>query len=136
MYSTPSTYVKAIQAENNKYPKKEDDFFPYSDNQNSFWTGYFTSRVSVKGFVRDMGRWIQAVRKQISEIKIRGTSDVIKGNAKTLEERLWDLETSMGILQHHDAVAGTEKQRVANDYIATALRNIDKFRPLYRQIIK
>lgn len=66
IYSTPSTYVKAIQGEGQKYPKKEDDFFPYSDNQNSFWTGYFTSRVSVKGFVRDFGRWLQAVRKQIS----------------------------------------------------------------------
>lgn len=42
----------------------------------------------------------------------------------------------MGILQHHDAVAGTEKQRVANDYVATALRSIDKFTPLYRQILK
>lgn len=42
----------------------------------------------------------------------------------------------MGILQHHDAVAGTQKQRVANDYIATALRSIESFVPLYRQIIK
>lgn len=88
-YSTPSTYVKAIQAENQKYPKKEDDFFPYSDNQNSFWTGYFTSRVSVKGFVRDFGRWLQAVRKQVSEIKMRGNSDVIKNNGKVLEQFIW-----------------------------------------------
>jgi hypothetical protein len=42
----------------------------------------------------------------------------------------------MGILQHHDAVAGTEKQKVANDYIATALRSIESFSPLYKQILK
>lgn len=42
----------------------------------------------------------------------------------------------MGILQHHDAVAGTEKQKVADDYIATALRSIGKFVPVYRQIVK
>lgn len=82
-----------------------------------------------------MGRWVQAVRKHVSEIKIRG-SEIIKNNVQTLEDKLWELETAMGILQHHDAVAGTEKQKVANDYIATALRNIDKFAPLYRQIIK
>lgn len=67
---------------------------------------------------------------------MRGTSDVIKNNAKALEDRIWEMETSMGILQHHDAVAGTAKQRVANDYIATALRSINSFSPLYRQIIK
>lgn len=38
---------------------------------------------------------------------MRGTSDIIKNNGKALEDALWDLETSMGILQHHDAVSGT-----------------------------
>ncbi len=42
----------------------------------------------------------------------------------------------MGILQHHDAVAGTEKQKVAKDYVLTAFKAIDKFTPLYRQILK
>lgn len=41
----------------------------------------------------------------------------------------------MGILQHHDAVSGTEKQKVANDYIATALKYIGKFSSMYKQII-
>lgn len=61
----------------------------------------------MKGFVRDFGRWLQAVRKQISEIKMRGSSDVIKNNGKVLEQFIWELEMAMGILQHHDAVAGT-----------------------------
>jgi len=34
------------------------------------------------------------------------------------------MEMAMGILQHHDAVAGTAKQRVTDDYIATALRSL------------
>lgn len=42
----------------------------------------------------------------------------------------------MGILQHHDAVSGTEKQKVADDYIATALRSLAKFAPLYKKILK
>ena len=42
----------------------------------------------------------------------------------------------MGILQHHDAVAGTEKQRVADDYIATGLRSILGFEKIYKQIKK
>ena len=42
----------------------------------------------------------------------------------------------MGILQHHDAVSGTEKQRVADDYIYTGVKAISRFKALYRKIVK
>lgn len=66
MYSTPNAYIEAIQKEKATYPTKTDDFFPYADQSHSMWTGYFTSRVALKGFVRDFGRFIQAARKHIS----------------------------------------------------------------------
>lgn len=65
-YSTPIDYINGIQQEKATYPIKTDDFFPYADNANAFWTGYFTSRVALKGFVRDFNRYVQAVRKHIS----------------------------------------------------------------------
>jgi hypothetical protein len=65
-YSTPSAYIDSIKKEGATYPVKTDDFFPYADNPNAFWTGYFTSRVALKGFVRDFGRFTQAARKHIS----------------------------------------------------------------------
>lgn len=40
----------------------------------------------------------------------------------------------MGILQHHDAVAGTAKQKVTNDYVKTGLQSIADFNKFYRQI--
>ena len=30
------------------YPIKSDDFFPYASGLHSYWTGYFTSRPSIK----------------------------------------------------------------------------------------
>ncbi|CAB0014713.1 unnamed protein product [Nesidiocoris tenuis] len=43
-YSTPSCYLKAVHDSGIALPSKRDDFFPYSSDPNSFWTGYFTSR--------------------------------------------------------------------------------------------
>ena len=39
MYSTPSIYLKAKHAENVQWSVKTDDFFPYADGGDSYWTG-------------------------------------------------------------------------------------------------
>ena len=44
------------------------------------------------------------------------------------------MEAALGILQHHDAVSGTAKQHVTDDYIATGLRAIEAFGKLYRRV--
>ena len=66
--------------------------------------GYFTSRPAVKGYVRSSSNYLQACR----QLEIQSPSP---SNASSF--LLWE---SMGIAQHHDAVSGTEKQHVADDY--------------------
>ena len=41
-----------------------------------------------------------------------------------------------GILQHHDAVAGTSKQKVANDYVMIASRAYTALHNVYDEIRK
>lgn len=56
-YSTPSEYIDAIAKENITWPTKYDDLFPYSDHngnqdiKSDFWTGYFTSKPNLKGYI-------------------------------------------------------------------------------------
>lgn len=45
---------------------------------------------------------------------------------KQAEEHLTNLREVMGVMQHHDAVTGTEKQHVANDYARLLQMAIDK----------
>jgi len=47
-YSTPGNYVDAVANLNVTWPVKTDDMFPYSDNANGYWTGYFSSRPNDK----------------------------------------------------------------------------------------
>jgi len=63
LYSTPSCYLYAVNKANNTYTHKEDDFFPYASQAHEFWTGYFTSRPSLKGYVRSTNNFFQVMRK-------------------------------------------------------------------------
>ncbi|KAL8209610.1 hypothetical protein R6Q57_006342 [Mikania cordata] len=52
LYSTPSIYTDAKYAETSSWPLKENDYFPYASDIDAYWTGYFTSRAALKGYVR------------------------------------------------------------------------------------
>ncbi|KAK9108609.1 hypothetical protein Syun_024620 [Stephania yunnanensis] len=105
LYSTPSIYTDAKFAANQSWPLKTNDFFPYADRINAYWTGYFTSRPALKRYVRTMSAYYLAAR-QLEFFKGRNK---LRPNTDTLADAL-------AIAQHHDAVSGTEKQHVANDY--------------------
>ncbi|XP_019447417.1 PREDICTED: alpha-mannosidase At3g26720-like isoform X6 [Lupinus angustifolius] len=105
LYSTPSIYTDAKYAANEQWPLKIDDFFPYADHANAYWTGYFTSRPALKGYVRVLSGYYQAAR-QLEFFKGRNESGP---NTDALADAL-------AIAQHHDAVSGTERQHVAADY--------------------
>ncbi|KAF4523776.1 hypothetical protein B566_EDAN009008 [Ephemera danica] len=105
-YSTPACYVKAVSAENLKWPTKYDDFFPYPNDANSYWTGYFTSRPTLKYFERKGNNLLQVTKQLMS----------LHGHAETSWNDLSSLREMMGVMQHHDAITGTEKQHVANNY--------------------
>ncbi|XP_034481924.1 lysosomal alpha-mannosidase-like [Drosophila innubila] len=106
-YSTPSCYLYELHQMMQTWPNKTQDFFPYSSDSHSYWTGYFTSRPTQKRFERDGNHLLQTV-KQLSAF-------AHLTNEKQTED-LDALRQVMGIMQHHDAITGTEKQAVARDY--------------------
>jgi len=116
-YSTPSCYLKALHDFNISWPTKTDDFFPYASDPHAYWTGYFTSRPTSKRMIRDTSA-ILHVAKQLASFQ---PEDSLMGEA------LESLSESVAVTQHHDAVTGTEKQHVAEDYHYRLSRSIGQF---------
>lgn len=109
LYSTPTCYTKAVNdyANSNDFELqiKTDDFFPYADGVANLVVGYFTSRPASKRFVRE-GNTILQVAKQLAAAS----------NLPYDNENINSLKEAMGVLQHHDAITGTELIEVTHDY--------------------
>lgn len=101
-YSTPSCYLKAVNEANLSFSVKEDDFFPYATDYHAYWTGYYVSRPTSKRFERQGNNFLQIVK----QLSVLGES---KGDIEMLKQ-------VMGVMQHHDAITGTEKNHVWHDY--------------------
>ncbi|KAF5279970.1 hypothetical protein FQR65_LT15119 [Abscondita terminalis] len=111
IYSTPSCYIKAVNDAAKKqaidFSLKTDDFLPYASRNNTYWTGFYTSRPTMKRMERMANNLLQVAQQMVVQ------ANAYKENFQT---DLNELKKVMGIMQHHDAVTGTEKQHVADDY--------------------
>lgn len=89
------------------WPTKDDDFFPYATDPHSYWTGYYTSRPSLKRSERLGNNFLQ-VCKQLTTISPKLYLEMLP--------HLGFTQGIMGVMQHHDAITGTERENVAEDY--------------------
>ena len=115
-YSTPSKYFEAVERElqMNKiklHTETDLDFFPYADKEYAYWTGYFTSRPYLKGTAKYLSNLFLTSSNFLFDLLV----DTRKSTGNLLE-----VQKIIGLLQHHDAITGTAKDRVSNDYISLA----------------
>ncbi|XP_066204247.1 lysosomal alpha-mannosidase isoform X2 [Saccopteryx leptura] len=110
LYSTPACYLWELNKANLTWSVKQDDFFPYADGPHKFWTGFFTSRPALKRYERLSYNFLQ-VCNQLEALAgpAANVGPYGSGDSAPLNE-------AMAVLQHHDAVSGTSKQHVADDY--------------------
>ena len=98
-FSTLTKYFDAVR--NQDVPKLQGSFFPYSDREQDYWTGYFNSRIFYKGYDRLLESMIAAVENNCPNVDIHS------------EKR------ALGLFQHHDGITGTAKSHVVQDYYNT-----------------
>ncbi|XP_075403812.1 lysosomal alpha-mannosidase [Tenrec ecaudatus] len=110
LYSTPACYLQELNKANLNWSVKQDDFFPYADGPHKFWTGYFTSRPALKRYERLSYNFLQVCNQLEALVGPQAnTGPYGSGDSAPLRE-------AMAVLQHHDAVSGTSRQHVADDY--------------------
>lgn len=134
LYSTPEAYVAAKHKYNVTWPvKADDDFFPYADCPHCYWAGYYSSRPTHKGAIRAASAYLAAARQLQATACV---ANVCKNTGKTQmsswngQDPLDALDDAVALMQHHDAITGTAKQHVANDYamrLAAGTENLSFF---------
>jgi len=136
-YSTPSDYLNAVNALNHTWPTKYDDMFPYSDNPENYWTGYFSSRANGKAEVRRGSSYLHASSKLYADaaIDLRFTQETDNQTINRILEAKDTMMDAMGIYQHHDAVSGTERQHVAYDYSYRLANATDTNEKMYSDVM-
>jgi len=119
-WSNPERYTLARAAELGQskdlsFSTKTDDLMPYADCAHCYWSGYFTSRPTIKYFERTSSSFLQTLRQSFAAAEQRGLIDQMTREEMTKVESA--LVAAVGLLNHHDAITGTEKQHVAYDYV-------------------
>jgi lysosomal alpha-mannosidase len=115
-YSTPYDYIQAVHKTEVALPVQYDDMLPYASAEHEYWTGYYTSRANFKSFVKYSS-------ERFNTFSTCMALDSISKNSKDELSQLMDnyslFYKQMGLVQHHDAVSGTAKKRVMDDYSHT-----------------
>lgn len=109
-YSSPSIYTDTKFNYNTTWGLKNGDFMPYADNPHGYWSGYYTSRAAFKGFERYSNAHLQVCKHMEVMRDLKYKLIQTRSSANLLSE-------AMGIAQHHDAISGTAKQHVTDDYV-------------------
>jgi hypothetical protein len=97
-------------------PILKGSFFTYSDQNEDYWSGYFTSRV----FDKALDRWLERVLFAASSM---GATKV----------EMQESRRTLSLFQHHDGVTGTATDEVVEDY---AKRIFDAIRSAQKWMIK
>ena len=113
-YGTPSDYFNKLNTIEKRFEMRDKDYLPYWAGPVNWWTGYYTSRPQLKQFCRYLDHF-QRSSEAIFAIA-RLISPNLDLNWENLFEKLESVRKVQGVMQHHDAITGTMREIVHEDY--------------------
>ncbi|XP_030828372.1 alpha-mannosidase 2x isoform X2 [Strongylocentrotus purpuratus] len=111
------------------YPTLSGDFFTYTDRDDHYWSGYYTSRPFYKNMDRALEGQLRAAEIMFTytnaQAKQSGTTSY---PSESLVGMLTNARRQLGLFQHHDGITGTAKDHVVVDYGNRMLNAINEMR--------
>ena len=121
---------KAAAAEG--WPVQQGDLMPYSDCKGCYWSGYFSTRPGTKRLVREASGLLSAARqleawvggdvakaaaaKAAAAAAAKAAAAAPSSLALLPPPTTVPLERAVALMQHHDAITGTDRLEVNRDY--------------------
>lgn len=129
-FGTLDDYFKEVKKFTAKpgvnFPSISGDFFPYSDHDKAYWTGYFSTRIFDKRFSREVETRLRAA-EILNSVAIAHSFNW-KTKYKFLDRcfrMLQEARSNVALFLHHDAITGTSKEKVVEDYEERLLKAYD-----------
>ena len=122
-FGTLKDYFKEVRARMSEFPTLTGDFHVYSDifseGKPAYWSGYYFTRPYLKLLSRQASSKLRLV-EILYTISLEMANKAGSKNWITLFEsqysRLTTSRRSISLFQHHDAITGTSKSFVMDDY--------------------
>ena len=101
----------------NSFPVLNGDFFPYSDMDSEYWTGYYSTRPFGKQLSRDLESSLR-IADILDAFAYAHYSklDIAYEGYHEVAAKLQGARHNLGLFLHHDAITGTSKPHVVFDY--------------------
>jgi len=113
--STPSEYVSALKAERVKYPVFSGDLEPFSESNNEVFSGFFSSKPSLKKQVKDASALFKAQNRYFATKMLdNNATDAEIKDILSAKDKMLD---ALGVIEDHNSISGATRELVQLDNV-------------------